>query len=579
MNSTDQLRALSAIRLSVDTDETTSPGRQREANDKAAASLGARVVGEAVDLGISASKTTPFERPELGAWLARPDEFDVVLFWRLDRAVRSMADMSALVGWARRHGKRLIFAEGPGGARLELDMTNVVGELIATLLAFAAQMEAQSIAERVLGAQAAMRTMPLRWRGSRPHYGYIPAPLDGGGWTLVPDTETVEGCGPSPVAVIERIIRDLMGDPANGMPGKAVSVIAAELNAEGIPSPRDYWSLRKGRSTGGKTGGAKGEKAVVRDRFNWAPNMITKLLRSPALLGWKTHNGKPVRDSEGKPIMVTADPILTRSQYDAVGALLDSRAIDNRERKDTNALLLAVIHCVSCSGRMYLNKQATKANQAPVYKCNSHARGSLCQAPANVRGDWADDYVQREFLALNGGIHVTRVVDTSGYDPAPEIAATLIEFKDHQEQKGRQRSRSAKEEWQRRADALDARLAELEETPKVEPRREVISTGRTYADEWDDADTAGRRRMLMDAGAHLTVKRGTRGGWRRLDESRVVFALRDTDHDTAADSLSAAHADATDGALSVAEKSGGEVSVLPRTVPSQASTATMETAA
>ncbi|MFJ3970775.1 recombinase family protein [Streptomyces parvus] len=540
----DQPRALSAIRLSVETDETTSPGRQREANDKAAASIGARVIGEAVDLGVSASKTTPFERPELGEWLTRPDDFDVILFWRLDRAVRSMADMSALVGWARKHGKRLVFAEGPGGARLELDMTNVVGELIATLLAFAAQMEAQSIAERVLGAQAAMRMMALRWRGSRPHYGYVPAPLEGGGWTLVPDSEPVEGCGPAPVAVIERIIRALLGDPARGVDGKTVSAIAEELNAEGIPSPRDYWALRKGRTTGGKTGGAKGQKAVTRERFKWTPNMITKLLRSPALLGWKMHQGNPVRDGEGRPIMVTADPILTRAEYDRVGALLDSRAIDNRERKDTNALLLGVVHCVSCGGRMYLNKQARKANQAPTYKCNSHARGDACQAPANVRGDWVDDYVTREFLALIGRLHVTRVVEVPGYDPTPELEATRAEFREHQEQKGRQRSRSARDEWQRRADALDARMAELEETPKVEARREVVSTGRTYADDWTDADTAGRRRMLTDAGAHLTVKRGTRGGWRRLDESRVVFTVRESDHADAADYLNASFAEA-----------------------------------
>ena len=171
METTAQPRALSAIRLSVATDETTSPGRQREANEKAAASLGAVVVGEAEDLDVSASKTTPFERPQLGPWFERPDDFDAIIWWRLDRAVRSMADMSALVSWARRHGKRLVFAEGPGGGRLELDMGNVIGELIATLLAFAAQMEAQSISERVSGAQAAMRAMPFRWRGSRPHYG------------------------------------------------------------------------------------------------------------------------------------------------------------------------------------------------------------------------------------------------------------------------------------------------------------------------------------------------------------------------------------------------------------------------
>ncbi|MFF7970932.1 hypothetical protein [Streptomyces sp. NPDC007905] len=54
---TDQTRAVSAIRLSVETDETTSPGRQRAANESAAASIGAEIIGEAVDLGVSASKT------------------------------------------------------------------------------------------------------------------------------------------------------------------------------------------------------------------------------------------------------------------------------------------------------------------------------------------------------------------------------------------------------------------------------------------------------------------------------------------------------------------------------------------
>ncbi|MGW4028899.1 recombinase family protein [Streptomyces sp. NPDC004838] len=87
----DQPRAPSAIRLSFETDETTFISRQREANDKAAVSIGAHITGEAVDLGVSASKTTPIERPELGGWLTRPDDFDVILFWCLDRVVRSVA--------------------------------------------------------------------------------------------------------------------------------------------------------------------------------------------------------------------------------------------------------------------------------------------------------------------------------------------------------------------------------------------------------------------------------------------------------------------------------------------------------
>ncbi|MFD3522882.1 recombinase family protein [Streptomyces sp. NPDC058653] len=114
------------IRLSVRTDETTSPERQREADDIAAAVLGIEfgegdALREAVDLDVSASKVGPFDRPQLGGWLARPDEFDAPVWWRFDRAIRSLGDMHELAKWAREHGKLSVFAEVIGGRRLEFD--------------------------------------------------------------------------------------------------------------------------------------------------------------------------------------------------------------------------------------------------------------------------------------------------------------------------------------------------------------------------------------------------------------------------------------------------------------------------
>ncbi|MBP0452989.1 recombinase family protein [Kitasatospora sp. RG8] len=513
------LRGVSAIRLSVLTDETTSPERQRESNETAAAALNIDFGEgdqrrEAVDLDVSASKTAPWERPELGRWIADPDSFDALVWWRFDRAIRSMGHMHELAKWAREHRKVLVFAEGIGGGRLVFDFRNPMdpmAELQMLMLAFAAQVESQSISDRVTGAMAAMRKMPLRWRGGgRPPYGYMPAPMPeefgGKGWTLVPD--------PDAVLVIERIVRELLE-------GATVSAIAAGLNADDVLSPRDYWSVKNGRPRGGKTGGAKGSHVVV-DVFKWTPAVITRMLRSEVLIGWKLHNGVPVRDDQGNPIMCTTDPILTREEFDRIGAILDERSIENGERSDTEALLLRVIHCDSCGGRMYLNKQDGKT---PTYKCNHHARGDACEAPSNVRGDWADDHVEAEFLRLVGPIRTKTVVEVPGYDPAPELNATVAEFAEHQKQQGRQKSRHAAAEWQKRADALDNRIAELESREKTEPTRVVTETGRTYADDWATADLAGRRRMLVDAGARLDVKRGTRGGWRKLDVRRVTFTI------------------------------------------------------
>jgi hypothetical protein len=237
--------------------------------------------------------------------------------------------------------------------------------------------------------------------------------------------------------------------------------------------------------------------------------------------------------------MATREPILTRAEFDAVGALLDERTVKSSVRKDTNALLFGIAHCSSCGSKMYLNRQEGKPGQRPTYRCGAASRGVVCKHPMNIRADWVDEYVTREFLRILGGLEITSTRIIPGYDPQPEIDATLAEFEAHQAQQGRQKSSAAQKAWQTRADALDARLAELETREKVEARMEEIRTGRTYDEKWVKADTAGRRKMLTNAGARLDVLAGTAGGWRTLDERRVSLEIRDPFFDAAADALMA----------------------------------------
>lgn len=525
------LRGLSVLRLSVLTDETTSPERQRAANHEAASALNIALSDdrEAVDLGVSASKTTPFERPELGDWLERPDDFDAIIAWRFDRLIRSMDDMHMLSLWAREHRKMIVIAEGPGG-RLVLDFRNPLdpmAQLMVTLFAFAAQFEAQSIRERVISAQAAMRAMPLRWRGSRPPYGYEPVELEDGGWTLTQDKKAV--------AVIERIIKELHS-------GKPVLSIAQELNAAGIPSPRDHWSLRQGRKTGGKTGGAPGE-TVVKERFTWRHNAIKELLTSERLLGWKVTEKGPVRDSEGAPVMATRDPILTREEFDAVGALFAERSVDNKSfRTDSVALLLRVIVCDGCDEIMYLHRPSSGSkgtSKTETYKCGSYGRGVKCPAPASVKREWADEYATGRFLSAVGGLRITETRRIPGYDPQPEIEATTAEYEAHMAEQGQQVSKAAKDAWKRRATALDARLAELEAREARPASVEVVQLKETFADVWRDADDKKRRGMLREAGAVLRVRKAKRGKAFGLDESRVRFELQEGFFADAAQELAA----------------------------------------
>ncbi|MYS83604.1 recombinase family protein [Embleya scabrispora] len=392
------------------TDETTSVDRQRETNDRAAAALGIDFDGrEACDLDVSASKTSPFERPDLGEWLRKPAEYDAIVFWRFDRAIRSMADMSKLAEWAREHGIVIVFAEGLGGSGPMTfdfrDSVDPVAELMLTLFAFAAQVESQSTSDRVTGARAAMRTMPLRWRGGRAPFAYrsvpMPAEHGGAGMTPVPDSYGVE--------LLERIIRELLA-------GASLQSIADGLNADNKPTWRDYTSQKKGSAIGGKSGGRNGR---VVERFRWTANTLKGILTSPTLLGWEMHAGTPVRDVAGAPVLFTTDPILTREEFDRIGAAVTERCHkwNGAMRRDSaDAFLLRLIHCDACGGRVYRH-QGDDARPYAIYYCNPRARGERCDRPAIVRAEWVDAYVTREFLRIVGPIEYRRTITTPGYDP------------------------------------------------------------------------------------------------------------------------------------------------------------------
>ena len=161
MSVTESLRTLLAVRLSNLTDETTSPERQREVTQGHADQQGWTVVGTAEDLDVSASTVPPFDRPRLGQWLREPKyhQWDALVFWRADRAVRSMADMFALTRWAQEHRKVIVFVSGPfGGDPLTLDLRHDRADphvnLILAIISFAAEVESQAIKERVNGARA-----------------------------------------------------------------------------------------------------------------------------------------------------------------------------------------------------------------------------------------------------------------------------------------------------------------------------------------------------------------------------------------------------------------------------------------
>ncbi|MFJ5224867.1 recombinase family protein [Streptomyces sp. NPDC088400] len=485
-------RVLGARRLSRVKDNSTSFDRQGIAIEVVTASVGGRVVAWADDLDVSAAKVAPADRPELGPWFERPDEFDAIAWWRLDRAVRSMRDMAWLAGWARDHKKRLIFAEGPGGGRLELDMTSPMSELILMILAFAAQMEVQAIKERTQGAAEYLRSVG-RWGGGRVPFGRVPIPHpdEDEGWWLGRHEKTA--------SIIDDMVSLVLDK-------KSYHAISAWLNKKhsGV-TPANH---RKEVAT---------PPRETNPGARWNPGMVSSLLRQPSLRGWMTLDGEPVRDEVGDPVLM-GDVLIDDETWRRLQKEMDDRNGDGELRNKSDAHpLLGVAFCGSCCGKLYQGWMAPGPNRKVAkrqYRCAARAHGRACTKPAYVTADPVDACVEEAFLDRMGGFELVEVITIPGVDHRDEIAELMADIDTLAGQLGNLRGAAAVavgKQIQGRSDKLER----LQERPVVPARTEEIRTGVTYGDAWRQAkergDVEGCRRMLHDVGLRVTVGKTYRG--------------------------------------------------------------------
>ncbi|MFD9442176.1 recombinase family protein [Streptomyces sp. NPDC060001] len=339
-----RLRVVGAIRLSKYTDSSTSPEVQTDFIYEAAGAIGGEIVGWANDTDISALKTTPWEREQLRYWLDNPELWDATIWQRMDRAVRSMADMADLGRYAKEHGKRLIFASGPGGGRLELDFSSPMSELIMLILAFAAQLEGQTILERNKGAAAHLQSLG-RWAGGIVPYGTIPVRktfADGNeGWWLGRDVDTTW-----------KILAEMV---VLGIDGKGYAAIRDYLNDQNRITPKNHRARL-----------ATPPRKTDPDS-RWSDTTVRDILRSQFLRGYQVReDGSVVRDPQGNPVRageaLVADDVWFKLQASLDGL---ARADSGKPKRKDGHPLLDVITCEHCAVNMYhhwvVNRKKLKA--------------------------------------------------------------------------------------------------------------------------------------------------------------------------------------------------------------------------
>ncbi|GGY88395.1 recombinase family protein [Streptomyces nitrosporeus] len=472
--------------------------------------IGGEFVGWARDLDISALKTTPWEREELRYWLDRPDEWDVLIWQRMDRAVRSMADMADLGRYAKKHGKRLVFASGPGGDKLELDFSSPMSELIMLILAFAAQLEGQTIMERNQGAAAHLQSLG-RWPGGVVPYGYKPGRrtfADGNeGWWLFEHTNE------DPTKSTADIRRAMV---ARAISGRSYSEILRWLTAMDAITPKNHRGL------------LATPPREPDPESTWQLTVVRDMLLSPVMRGHLVKkDGTIVRNADGSPVLqgeALVDDDTWHRLQDALKVLSTNNT--GPRRKDGHPLL-GVLVCGVCDQNMFVNWYREKRGKEQgvkkeVFRCSGkqHAPG----VPAlSIQAAGVLEYVETQFLAHVGPFRRTQVVRVPGQDNRAEIADLEADIEELSTRLGMLRGPAA-DAVVRQLQGRSDRLEELRAAPVVPAREETVELDTTWADDWHACtDPLGRRQMLLDAGVIVAVHPPE--GWRPPVEERLSFTM------------------------------------------------------
>lgn len=478
--SANPLRVLGSLRLSNETDESTSFDRQRALIANWTQANGHVMAGWAEDLDVSGA-IRPFARPELGTWLATPERFDVIAVWKLDRLTRRSLHFVELRDWAEQHGITIVsVTEG-------FDLGTPMGRMFAAIIAAFAEGELEMIRERVRGSHAKLR-QEGRYAGAPWPMGYIPVDRLGGGKILAPEP------------VYGPILRGIIRDVTDGM---ATAEIARRLNTAGIATWGDYRAELRGET--------------VEKPQRWTADVVQQIVRNPSCAGYKVTKAKSddgrylrgaqiVYSDEGDPVMGADEAVVTPAEWMQAKAALSSRATRKEPAPRGDSMLQGVVACGSCGQNLYHHvsrkKIKTGAVEYAYYRCQSDRKQKACAHPAAVKVDDAERQVGEALLYVLGGSEITMTEHDPGEDYSGEIAEARARLDELEDDflAGRYAGEEAKARYLRLHAKAAARVDHLQSLPVRPAVSRIVGVGETYAQRWERCDRLERRAFLLAEG-------------------------------------------------------------------------------
>ncbi|MEU7007384.1 recombinase family protein [Streptomyces sp. NPDC046332] len=458
----DAPRALLTVRLSVLTEDTTSPIRQELDLRLLAREKGYRVVGVASDLNVSATKVPPWKRKELGEWLNnRAPEFDALLFWKLDRFIRRMTDLSTMIEWCERYGKNLVSKNDP------IDLSTTVGRTMVRLIGGIAEIEAVNTTTRVTSLWDYARTQDS-WLVGKPTYGYATAKVDGR------SALTIE---PSAHRALHW---------------------ARRMALRGVSARRMTRCLvRSGLMSTGLT-----------------TSTLLRRLRNPALMGYRveedkqggTRRSKVILGHDGKPIRV-GPAIFTGEEFETLQGALDRRRKSQPTRQAGGATqFLGVLICVDCSTNLTVQKTTSNGRNYAYLRCGKCKGGGLgAPNPQDVY-----DVLVGDVLRVLGALPVRVREYAMGAEARAEVKRledTISCYMADLEPEGRfSKTPFTRESAEKTLDRLTAELDAID-PETTQDRWVLVHNGKTFRDTWEAGGMEAMAGDLRRVGVTCEVTR------------------------------------------------------------------------
>ncbi|KUI48420.1 hypothetical protein AU198_20835 [Mycobacterium sp. GA-1199] len=467
------VRAIIYTRVSSDPESNGRSVQSQESECRAICERNGWEVAEVlVDNDLGASRHSAKHRPQYKRLLNVLMPGDVLVTWEASRAQR---DLAAYVELREICAERGVLWSYSGRTH---DLRQGDARFSTGLDALLAEREAEQIRDRVLRGKraAALAGRP----GGRPAWGYKRAinPNTGAtdGWVI--DTEA------------EPLVREVFD---RVLAGESLWAITRDFTARGLRPPQLQRNARQ----------------------EWKPQALRVTISSPTYAGWRTHQGKPLVDTDGNRVRGRWEPYITHAQHERLLALFSDpvrRATSHRGHEPRH-LLTGIARCGVCGSGMRYSNPPSHRSRAGRY---------LCQKRTCVgrRADAVDLLVEETILERLGRPDARKLFADAGDDAAVKaveeadtLRKRLASFLNEAAEGNLSAASLAALEatLQPQIDAAEAKVRATGTSPLV-----AKLAGPDAREQWKQFSVKDRRAVVASL-LDITINKAVHGNTRRFD--------------------------------------------------------------